>query len=64
MNVKPFRVGLHETFLTKAMENLQVESYQVLARRDREKQSGRGVLVFVLEHLFLTVTLVEQSASA
>ena len=44
---KPFLVTLNEMFLTKAIENVQLESYQVLVRRDREGQWGSGVLVFV-----------------
>ena len=46
---KPFLVTLNETFLTKAIENVQLEGYQVLVRRDREGQWGGGVLVFVLD---------------
>ena len=49
INENPFLVGLHETFLTKAIENVHLENYQVLARRDREGQWGGGVLVFVLD---------------
>ena len=64
MDEKPFLVALNETFLTKAIENVQLEGYQVLARRDREGQWGGGVLVFVLDQYFPRVTLVEQSASA
>ena len=34
--VKPFLVSLNETFLSKAVEQVKLEGYQVLARRDRE----------------------------
>ena len=64
MEVKPIIVSLNETFLTKAIENVELEGYQVFARRDREGQWGGGVLVFVLDEYAPRVTLVEQSASA
>ena len=46
---KPFIVIMDETFLSKAIEHVELESYQVLTRRDREGQWGGGVLVFVLD---------------
>ena len=49
MRRKPFIVTLNETFLSKAIENVELEGYQVLARRDREGQWGGGILVFVLD---------------
>ena len=51
MEEKPFLVSLNETFLSKAIEHVELEGYQVLARRDREGQWGGGVLVFVLERV-------------
>ena len=41
---KPFLVALNEAFLNKAIKHVELESYQVLARRDREGQWGGGVL--------------------
>ena len=61
---KPFLVTLNETFLTKAVENVELEGYQVLARRDRVGQWGGGVLVFVLDEFASRVTLVEVSEKA
>ena len=55
---KPFLVTLNETFLTNALENVQLEGYKVLVRRDREGQWGGGVLVFVLDEYAPRVTLV------
>ena len=55
---------LNETFLNKAIEHVQLEGYQVLARRDREGQWGGGILVFVLDEYAPRVTLVETSESA
>ena len=55
---KQFLVTLNETFLTKAIENVQLEGYQVLVRRDRESQWGGGVLVFVLDEYAPRVMLV------
>ena len=64
MEKKPFLVCLNETFLSKAVENVELEGYQVLARRDRQGQWGGGILVFVLDEYFPRVTLVAESASA
>ena len=35
---KPFLVTLNETFLSKAIEHVELEGYQVLVRRDRVGQ--------------------------
>ena len=64
MEVKPFLVSLNETFLSKAIEHVELEGYQVLARRDREGKWGGGVLVFVLNEYAPRVTLVEISEAA
>ena len=61
---QPFRVTLNETFLSKAIEHVELEGYQLLARRDREGQWGGGVLVFVLDEYAPRVTLVEKSQVA
>ena len=45
---KPFLVTMNETFLSKAIEHVELERYQVLMRRHREGQWEGGVLVFVL----------------
>ena len=44
-----FLVTLNETFLSKAIEHVELEGYQLLARRDRDGQWGGGVLVFVIK---------------
>ena len=64
MDEKRFLVALNETFPSKATENVELEGYQLLARRDREGQWGGGVLVFVLEEYAPRVTLVESSEAA
>ena len=61
MRRKPLIVTLNETFLSKAIENVELEGYQVLARRNRECQWGGGVLVFVMDEYAPRVTLVETS---
>ena len=40
MEEKRFLVALNDTFLSKAIENVELEGYQLLARRDREGQWG------------------------
>lgn len=64
MDEKPFLVSLNETFLNKAIEHVELEGYQVLARRDPEGQWGGGALVFVLDEYAPRVTLVEISEVA
>ena len=64
MKEKPFLVTLNDTFLSKAVEHVELEGYQLLARRDREGQWGGGVLVFVLDEYAPRVTLVEKSEVA
>ena len=61
---KPFLVTMNETCLTKAIEHVELEGYQVLIRRDREGQWGGGVLVFLLDEYAPRVTLVENSEAA
>ena len=56
MDEKPFLVALNETFLTKAIEHVELEGHQVLARRDREGQWGGGVLVFIFDEYAPRVT--------
>ena len=64
MKEKPVLVTLNETFLSNAIEKVELEGYQLLARRDREGQWGGGVLVFVLDEYAPRVTLVEKSQVA
>ena len=59
-----FLVTMNETFLSKAIEKVDLEGYQLLVRRDREGQWGGGVLVFVLDEYAPRVTLVEKSEAA
>ena len=61
---KPFLVSLNETFLSEAIEQVKLEGYQVLARRDRKERWGGGVLVFVLDEYFPRVTLLDVSEEA
>ena len=49
---KPFIFTLNEIFLSKAIDNVEFEGYQVLARRNREGQWLGGVLVFVMDEYF------------
>ena len=64
MEEKPFPVSLNEKFLSKAIEHVELEGYQLLARRDRAGQWGGGVMVFVLDEYAPIVTLVEMSEAA
>ena len=61
---KPFLVSLNETFLSEAIEQVKLEGYQVLARRDRKERWGGGVFVFVLDEYFPRVTLLDVSEEA
>ena len=63
-DAKPFIVPLNETFLSKAIEHVELEGYQVLANRTREGQWGGGILIFVNDEYAHRVTLVEKSESA
>ena len=62
--MKLFLVSLNEKFLSKAVEQVKLEGYQVLARRYREERWGGGVLVFVLHEYFPRDTLVHISKEA
>ena len=64
MDFKPIIVSLNETFLTQAIEHVELEGYEVLCRRDRRGQWRGGVLVFVLKEFYPRVTLVEESERA
>ena len=56
-------MSLNETFLSKAVEHVGLEGYQLFARCDGGCQWG-GVLVFVLDEYAPRVTLVETSDAA
>ena len=58
---KPSLVVLNETFLTKAVEDVQIEGYVLLARRDRGEQWGGGVAVFVQAGQVANASVVEVS---
>ena len=58
---KPCLVVLNETFLTKAVEDVQIEGYVLLARRDRGEQWGGGVAVFVQAGQVANASVVEVS---
>ena len=59
MEQKAFLVTLNESFPSKAIEHVELEGYQLLARRDQQGQWGGGVLVFVLNEYAPRTTLVE-----
>ena len=60
----PTLVVFNETFLTKAIPDVQLEGYTLLARRDRVDQWGGGVAVFVLAEHFANASVVEISEAA
>ena len=64
MDQKPFIVSMHETFLNKCIEHVELESYQLFGRRHREGQWGSEVLVFVLDEYAARVSLIEITAVA
>ena len=61
---KPTLVTLNETFLTKAIPDIKLEGYTLLARRDRGDQWGGGVAVFVIAEQFANASVVEISETA
>ena len=61
MEDKPMLVVFNETFLTRAVEEVELEGYALVARRDRRGQWGGGVLIFVRAEVQAHVTLVEVS---
>ena len=61
----PALICLNETFLNRSVEEVNVEGYTVVARRDRD--DGRkcgGVIVYAQDGLASRVTLIEQSADS
>ena len=62
---KPFLVCLNETFLNRATQEVKLEHYIVVARRDRENgRHGGGVLVFADSAHATKVTLLATSDTA
>jgi len=58
----PALICLNETFLNDSIENVYLEGYDVVARRDRnDGRKGGGVMVYALSSLSNRVTLVEES---
>ena len=64
MPSKPSLVVLNETFLTRVIEDIQLEGYALLARRDRRDQWGGGVAVFIIANQFTMASVVEVSEEA
>ena len=60
----PIMVCVNETFLNKAVEDVSLEGYALLGRRDRRDQDGGGVLVFGLPEHEERITLVKTSDEA
>ena len=61
----PSLVCLHETFLNRSIEDICLEGYQLVARRDRD--DGRkcgGVAVFAEASIAERVTLLERSRTS
>lgn len=61
---RPELLCLNETFLDRSTEDLLLEGYRLVARRDRSDHSGwGGVAVFAREGLQSRVTLLETSTT-
>ena len=64
-DAKPSLVCITETWLCRAVEEVSLEGYVVVSRRDRDENSGRGgVLLFAIEDLAESVTELEKSKEA
>ena len=58
-------ICLNETFLNKAVEDIDLEGYSLVGRRDRrDGQSGGGIAVFAKSEYINSVTLVKVSDTA
>ena len=57
----PTFVALNETFLDQSTENLTLEGYTLVSRRDRVNRKGGGIALFVLDSAADCVTLLEHS---
>ena len=63
--VLPEIVCLNETFLNRSIEDVELEGYSVVARRDRKDgRQGGGVLVFARRDVANLITLIEKSQTA
>jgi hypothetical protein len=65
MKAAPSIVCINETFLDKLVENVELEGYAVIGRRDRD--DGRkcgGVMVFARTEIANNVTLLEKSGQS
>ncbi len=62
---KPLLACLNETFLDKAVQQISLEGYSLIGRRDRrDGRSGGGVVIFVKSEFVDSVTLVQDSEAA
>ena len=58
----PNLIGITESWLDKSIEAVPLEGYNVIARRDRDEDSGRGgVLIFAQEDIGERVAVLEKS---
>ena len=65
MDEKPDLICVNETFLSRAIEHISLEGYELIARRDRS--DGRkcgGIAAFALIKIAQRVTLVQSSENA
>ena len=61
---RPLMVCVNETFLDKTVEDVALEGYCLIGRRDRGEQQGGGVLAFALKGNAGRITLVKNSDEA
>ena len=60
--IQPSIVCLNETFLDSSIEDVPLEGYSEVARRDRaDGRKGGGVIVYALDSIASRVTMVEKS---
>ena len=64
-DTRPHMILITETWLGQAVEEVCLEGYSVISRRDRDEESERGgVLVLVQQDLADRVVELEKSAAA
>ena len=64
-SVLPEIVCLNATFLNRSIEDVELEGYSVVARRDRKDgRQGGGVMVFARHDVANHITLLEESQTA
>ena len=61
---KPLLVCCNETFLNQSIEEISLEGYSLVGRRDRRDQFGGGVAIFAATAHAGRVTLVHESEEA